>query len=117
MFLSQNTGGGQEGIQTTVTLLKKLLLACWARWLPHRPWGQPQPCSYLSQKVLVAADSMVEALDQQRLHLLHDESRAPVERDTDALRIWGGWVLGGACGLGSLSLCCRLLAGTQTGMP
>lgn len=88
-----------------------------------RPWRgavkkSQRPTEYLGQEVFVAADGVVESLDQQRLHVLEPEPRAWVE---PAAGLWGrpacsarSWLCRAAIGaLGSLS---DLLAGTQTGV-
>lgn len=49
---------------------------------------------YLSHKVLAAADSMVESLDQQGLHMLKNQPSTCVEWYTAVLRLWGRLSLG-----------------------
>lgn len=69
---------------------------------------------YLGQEVLVAAGTVVESLDQQRLHVLDDEPSSRVEpRGRLALGRRSCLRRAGAGALGSL---CGLLARIQTGV-
>lgn len=80
------------------------------------------PQWYLSQKVLVAADSMVKSLDQQRLHVLKNQPSACVERGAGFLWLWGRLALGRihlsyGAGVGALGGLPDLLGGSRTRVP
>lgn len=52
---------------------------------------------YLGQEVLVAAESVVESLDQQCLHVLEDELGSRVQAAALLLWLWGRLALGRIC--------------------
>lgn len=84
--------------------------------------GPSWPQWYLSQKVLVAANSMVESLDEQRLHVLKNQSSACVEWGTQFLWLWGRLAVGRihlswGAGVRALGRLPDFLSGNRTKVP
>lgn len=94
-----------------------------ARRGPAGP-GQEPPSTgkdtqeYLGQEVLVAAESVVESLDQQRLHMLEDELGSCIQVAALLLWLWGRLALGRICraAVGTLGSLGGPLTRTQVGV-